>query len=355
MQIEIGQSEFSKALDKVSGAIESKTTIPILSNILVQAKGEGLTLTATDLEVAIRVTVPAKVKREGTLCLPGKKLREIVHRLAAVPVKIKAGENNWAHLEAGTAKYKLVGMLSEHFPQWPSEPKGNSAILDGAALKRAVELTAFAVSQENSRYTLDGIFFDAGEIVATDGHRLSLYRVNSGFKEVKKALIPRRGLSLIAGMVDEGNVTLIVGESHYIFSAEHWTLVVRKLTGQFPNYQAIIPKRENATVRATFNAALLKERIDRVSMATPSATGCMRFDFVEGAVNLLASSPEHGEASESLSITCKDKLSIGFNHRYISEFLQRIEGDVEFFGRDEQSGALFEHGDLTYVAMPMRF
>lgn len=354
MQFEIGQAEFSAVLEKMVKTVETKTTIPVLANIKIKAVGEELEFEATDLENALRISVPAKIKKEGVMLVPAKKAHEIVKRLPAGQVKVKLAENHWAHVESGKAKFKLCGMSPEHFPAWTGATKEPIQI-DGEALQKAIRMVEYAVSTETSRYTLSAILIENGKVVATDGHRMAIYS-HKAFAKVKSALIPLRGIQIAVGLMDgEGTVAMAETESAFVFSAKNWTISMRKLSGKFPNYEAVIPKKEAQTVSAKFVAAPFVQCMERVGLSSDSRTGCMRFTFSKDGVEFYAANPESGEATDSLEATCSGELKIGFNFRYITDFLKRVEGEVTMLARDEQSGALFEYQDFVYVAMPMRY
>lgn len=354
MQFEIGQAEFSAVLEKMVRTVETKTTIPVLANIKITAKGEELEFEATDLENALRISIPAKIKKEGVMLIPAKKANAIVKSLPAGQVKVKLAENYWAHVECGKSKFKLCGMSPEHFPVRGPSPK-ESLQIDGQVLQKAIRMVEYAVATEVSRFTLGAILIKAGEVVATDGHRLALYR-DKAFAKVKSALIPLRGIQTVIGLIDgEGDVEMGEVENSFVFSAKNWTVTTRKISVQFPNYESILPKKEAQTVSAKFVAAPFVQCVERVGLSTDQRSSAMRFAFSKDGVEFHAANPESGEATDSLEASCTGELKIGFNFRYITDFLKRVEGEVTMLAKDEQSAALFEYGNFLYVAMPLRY
>ena len=354
MQFEIGQAEFNAVLDKVLRAVETRVTIPVLANIKITAKDSELEFETTNLENALRIRVPAKIKKEGVMLVPANKTRDIVKRLPEGQVKVKLAENRWAHIEGGSAKFKVIGMDAAHFPTWP--PIGKDAVeIDGQALQAAYNMVWYAVSHEQSRYTMSAVLISEGDAVATDGHRLALYR-SKAFSKIKSALLPLAGMKILVDLIEgEGDVSMSTGENNFVFSAKNWTLSMRKISGQFPNYKAVMPDKEKQTVEATFAAAEFAQCVERVGLSSDSRTSGVRFTFGKDGIELFANSPDAGEAADSLPGTCSGKLTIGFNSKYILDFVRKVEGEIKMFGKDEQSAAMFEHQNVLYVAMPLRF
>jgi DNA polymerase-3 subunit beta len=356
MQFEIGQPEFKAALDKLVGVLETRTTIPVLSHIKCTATKDSLQLQTTDFEAHLSIIVPAKVKKTGVMLFPGKKTREIVTKLSAGTVTMKLAENQWAHLSCGGAKYKLAGLDASNYPTSP-EVLAAQTTVPGTALIQAISMTKFAASEQTDRYSLAVILFSTGQSVATDGHRLAIFR-HPDFKmpaEAKEILVPSSGANLLLSLVkDEDTVGIAVTESTLNFSTPDWNLNLRRSTGTFPNYKGVMPSMDNLPFHARINPAVIASVIERVGATADQTTSAMKFTFTAGKLQMQCSSSLIGEGEESLDVESNGDLLVGLNFRYALDYLKRVEGEVALHGKDGQSALLLESGASSYVIMPMR-
>src|SRR6201993_3961191 len=258
MEFSVSKSALLNELSTTQGVVERKTTIPILSNLLVEAKGSQLNITATDLELSIRTSCDAKVKKEGAGTIPAKKLLELVRLLPEGEIKFKLLENHWIEIVSDRKKYKLVGMAKENFPSLPAMPHVLVKI-PAAILQSLIAKTKFAISMEESRYTLNGGLLilrpDTLAMVATDGHRLALAETDqklAGLNGEDGVLIPKNTMDevekLAAAAGSEAQIDFAKDESNLFFQVGHRLLISRILTGQFPNYEAVLPRENNKTV-----------------------------------------------------------------------------------------------------------
>ena len=369
MEFSVKKFDVLEELDLTQGVVERKTTIPILSNLLCEAKGNRVSITATDLELSIRTSCEAKVKKEGAGTIPAKKLLELVRLLPEGEIRFKLLENHWVQVTSDRRNYKLVGMSKDNFPALPSFPQAVVKI-PGALLASLIAKTIFAISLEESRYTLNGalLVLKPGSVtmVATDGHRLALVEADhkfDGLTSETRVLVPKKAMSeiqrLAAQAGDEGVIEFAQDESHLFFYVNGRLLSSRKLTGQFPNYEAVLPREVTRTV--ALERGEFEEALRRVSQLADQRSHAVKFAFAKEGVELSASSPEYGEAREMIEKECKgEPLSIGFNAQYLLDFLSAAaDGPISFELKDDQSaGQLRPLADeatrYRYVVMPMR-
>ncbi|MBZ5538992.1 MAG: DNA polymerase III subunit beta [Acidobacteriia bacterium] len=369
MEFSVTKSALLNELTTTQGVVERKTTIPILSNLLVEATGARLTITATDLELSIRTSCEAKIKKEGAGTIPAKKLLDLVRLLPEGDIKFKLLENHWVEIVSDKKKYKMVGMAKENFPAIPAMPHALVKI-PAAVLESLIGRTKFAISMEESRYTLNGGLMilkpDTLAMVATDGHRLALAETDqklAGLNGEVRVLIPKKAMDevekLAAASGSDAHMDFAKDESHLFFQAGHRLLISRILTGQFPNYEAVLPKENNRTV--VLERAELSDAVRRVSQLADQRSHAVKFAVSKEGVEISAQSPEYGEAKETIDKEYKgEPLAIGFNAQYMLDFLAAAaEGPISIELKDEQSAGQLrpladENYRYRYIIMPMR-
>jgi len=369
MEFSVKRSDLLNELAMTQGVIERKTTIPILSNLLVEAKGSRVTITATDLELSVCTSCEAKVKKEGAGTIPAKKLLELVRLLPEEEIRFKLLENHWVQVVCDKKAYKMVGMARDNFPAIPAFPH-TLVKIPAAILQGLISKTQFAISMEESRYTLNGGLLllkpDTLSMVATDGHRLALAETDhklGGLNSEVRVLIPKKAMSEVLKLANEAGdgaqIEFARDDSHLFFQAGHRLLISRILTGQFPNYEAVLPRENNKSVvleRGEFNDA-----VRRVSQLADQRSHAVKFAVAKEGVEISASSPEYGEARENIDKEYKgEPLAIGFNAQYMLDFLgAAAEGPISIELKDEQSAGQMrpladEQYRYRYVIMPMR-
>jgi DNA polymerase-3 subunit beta len=369
MEYSVKKFDLLEELLLTQGVVERKTTIPILSNLLCEAKGNRLTITATDLELSIRTSCEAKIKKDGAGTIPAKKLLELVRLLPDEEIRFKLLENHWVQLTCDRRNYKLVGMSKDNFPALPDFPHALVKI-PAKLLAAVIAKTTFAISLEESRYTLNGalLVVKPGSLtmVATDGHRLAMVETDYKFEGLStetRVLVPKKAMNevqrLAAESGDDAVVEFAQDESHLFFQFGGRLLTCRKLTGQFPNYEAVLPRDVNKTVTIERNE--LQDALRRVSQLADQRSHAVKFVLAKEGLEISASSPEYGEAKEAIEKEYKgEPISIGFNAQYLLDFLAAApDGPISFELKDEQSaGQLRPLGDESsryrYVVMPMR-
>jgi len=369
MEFSVSKSVLLDELSTTQGVVERKTTIPILANLLVEAHGSQLTITATDLELSVRTSCEANIKKEGAGTIPAKKLLELVRLLPEGEIKVKLLENHWVEIVSDRKKYKLVGMAKENFPALPTMPHALVKI-PAAILENLIAKTKFAISMEESRYTLNGGLMilkpDTLAMVATDGHRLALAETNhklTGLNGEVKVLVPKKAMDevekLSAAAGAEAHIDFSKDESHLFFQVGHRLLISRILTGQFPNYEAVLPRDNQKHV--ILERVELSDAVRRVSQLADQRSHAVKLAISNEGIEISASSPEYGEAKESIEKEYKgEPIAIGFNSTYMLDFLgAAADGPISIELKDEQSAGQMrpladESYRYRYIIMPMR-
>ena len=369
MEFTVSRADLVRELNLSQGVVEKKTTIPILSNVLVEAEGDRIHLTATDLELGIRCSCAARVKKSGAGTIPARRLLDYVRLLPDSDVQVKVTDNHWANLVCGRSKTRIAGMSRDSFPELPEMPEVLAEIPIGV-LAGMIGKTVFAISSEESRFTLNGallILHKGGLVmVATDGHRLSMVESSGdipGITAAYRALLPRKAmveLQKLAAEADPASVVQFSGdENHLFFKLGDRLLLSRKLTGNFPDFERVLPKDQPHSVtlqREEFRAA-----IERVAQFSDERSRAIRVRVGDGEVKIHSSVSETGESEESIPVEYKGPaVEIGFNAQYLTEFLRAVQNEqVNFVFKDPHSaGELRPGGDKAetyrYVIMPMR-
>jgi DNA polymerase-3 subunit beta len=372
MEISISRADLLKELTATQSVVERKTTIPILSNFLLEADAEKLTITATDLDQSIRTSAAAKVKKPGSCTIPARKLYDYIKLLPEGDISIKLQENHWVQIRAGRSNTKMVGMARANYPQVPEFVEAGLIKFPASVFKALIARTIFAISNEESRYTLNGALLilkaESLAMVATDGHRLSFVeKVGENYDGVsgeKRILIPRKALSELQSLLantDAEFVEFSDDEHTLFFRLGQRVLTSRKLTGQFPNYEAVLP-RDN-TKFAVVRTADLSASIQRVAQFADERSGAVKLRLEQNELKISSSSTEAGESEDTIETPyTHDAIVVGFNSTYILDFLKAIgsEGEVRLEFKDAQSAGQLRPEDpeseykYRYILMPMR-
>jgi DNA polymerase-3 subunit beta len=372
MEITVSRQDLVKELTATQSVVERKTTIPILSNFLIEAEEDRLNITATDLDQAIRTSTEAKVKKPGACTIPARKLYDYVKLLPDGDISIKLLENHWVQIRSGRSNTKMVGMARANYPQVPEFPTVAATSISSLALKTLINRTIFAISNEESRYTLNGALLviksESLAMVATDGHRLSYVEkpneVLEGISGEKRVLIPRKALQELQQLLsvsDAEKVEFADDEHTLFFRVGHRTLSTRKLSGQFPNFEAVMP-RDN-TKFAVVRSSELSAAIQRVAQFADERSGAIRLRLESNELKISSNSAESGESEDTIDTPySSDPIAVGFNSGYILDFLKALgnEGEVRLEFKDSQSAGQMRPEDpdaeykYRYVLMPMR-
>jgi len=370
MEITVSKFELLKELSATAGVVERKTTIPILSNYLFEAAGDRLSLTATDLDLSLRTSCNAKVKKEGSCTIPARKLHDYVKLLPDADITIKLLENHWVSIRCGRSNTKMVGMARSNFPGLPAFPTAGTVKIPAGVLRQMIAKTTFAIANEESRYTLNGALMvlkpESITMVATDGHRLAhIERAGEKFEGISgelKTLVPKKAMDELKSLLDSSDVESVEfakDESTLFFRIGQRLLTSRQLTGQFPNYEAVLPKDNSKSI--TVNCEDLTGAIQRVAQFADERSRAVRMRMEKGEVKLSASSTETGESEDSLETNYDgDSVTIGFNAQYLLDFLKATgSGEVRLEFKDAQSAGQLRPGEsdeykYRYIVMPMR-
>jgi DNA polymerase III subunit beta len=363
MEVVIDRDAFLKGLQMVQNIVEPRQTLPILANVLLEAEGESVRMTATDLEVGARVSVPAKVGGKGAITVSARKLAEIVKELPAAAVALKVTENVTVSLRCGGATYRLVGLAPDDFPPVvPASPQ-SWVTLEAKILREMLTQTSFAVSHDETRYALNGVLFvfqgKDVRMVATDGHRLALSTRSLG-KAIAGAtgIVPRKAVTEILRVLGASEeVQIAITENQFVLQMPNFVMTARLIEGQFPNYDAVIPRTHPgrlAAPRSSLSAALR-----RVAVMAEERNKPVKLALSPASLKVMASSQELGEAEEILEVEyAGEEMVIGFNSRYLLEAMAALDKDqVTFEIKDAQSpGVIKSVEDEGYccVIMPMR-
>ncbi len=369
MEFSVSKSDLVRELGLTQGVVEKKTTIPILSNILVETDHDQVWLTATDLELGIRCACPARIKKEGAGTIPARRLLDYVRLLPDADVQVKLAENQWASFVCGRSRTRIAGMSRESFPELPQMPEPLAEIPLGI-LSQMIASTIFAISTEESRFTLNGallILKESGLVmVATDGHRLAMIEKQislPGLSGSYRALLPKKAMSEIQKLASDDPDKVIEfsgNENHLFFRIEKRLLLSRKLTGNFPDYERVLPKEHAYTLLVQRDE--LKASIERVAQFADERSRAIRLQTLKGELKVHSSVSETGESEETIPVEYSGSdIEIGFNAQYLLDFLRSLdEGEVEFHFKDSNSaGELRPHAAAPdtvyrYVVMPMR-
>src|SRR5437868_13388241 len=309
MEITVSKSELLRELTATQGVVERKTTIPILSNYLFEAAGDKLSLTATDLDLSLRTSCNAKVKKEGACTIPARKLYDYVRLLPDADITIKLLENHWVSIRCGRSNTKMVGMARSNFPALPMFPSAGVVKIPAAVLRSMIAKTGFAIAHEESRYTLNGALMvlksESITMVATDGHRLAhIERAGEKFDGVSgemKTLVPKKAMDELKSLLDATDAETIdfaKDESTLYFRVGQRLLTSRQLTGQLPNSEAVLPKETTKVI--PLNADDLNAPIRSVAQFADERSRAVRLKLENGELKLSASSTEAGESDDSL-------------------------------------------------------
>jgi DNA polymerase-3 subunit beta len=370
MEITVSKFELLRELTATQGVVERKTTIPILSNYLFEAGGDKLSLTATDLDLSLRTACSAKVKKEGSCTIPARKLHDYVKLLPDADITIKLLDNHWVSIRCGRSNTKMVGMARSNYPSLPQFPTAGAIQIPAAVLRSMIAKTTFAIANEESRYTLNGALMllkpESITLVATDGHRLAhIERSGEKFDGVSgemKTLIPKKAMDEIKTLLDSTDVDSIdfaKDDATLFFRIGPRLLTSRQLTGQFPNFEAVLPKDNNKSV--VLDCEDLTGAIQRVAQFADERSRAVRMRLDKGELKLSASSTETGESEDSIETSYNgDSVTIGFNAQYLLDFLKATgSGEVRLEFKDAQSAGQLRPGEgddykYRYIVMPMR-
>jgi DNA polymerase-3 subunit beta len=376
MGIVVERQSLMNGLSLVQGIVERRNTVPILGHVLIEPDGNSLRLAATDLEVGISTQVPCKSGKEKSLTLNARKLFEIVRETEGEEFSINSLENDWVELKCGRSRFKMMGLDPRSFPAMPSQSTKNEGpkksfkaalTVSSTVLAAMIDKTIFAVSPDEARYNLSGVYLeahDAGKarMVATDGHRLSMIdRTVPGFAMEGGTIIPRKGLTELRKLLDQGGdseVKLLLDGQLASLKRGPTEVSMRLVEGEFPDYRGVVPKQTKYRIAVTRDA--LQAAIKRAAIFSNERYHGVKLALSSGALTVSSTSPEMGEASEGIDVEYRgDEFAVGFNASYLLQALAVIpsESEIELGLSDEASPGLLRtpaDSEFSYVVMPMR-
>ncbi len=373
MKIRIARDELLTGLQRVQGIVEKRNTMPVLSNILLETKQDGIELVATDLEIGVRGHYKADVQQAGSVSLSARKLYELLKEVADGEITLTTQENNWVQIQAGRSQFKVVGMAAAEFPALPTIEREGRVAIPGSGLSSLIRKTLFAVGDNDARYILNGLLITLHssekkvtlKLVGTDGHRLAIAESdltqNAGTdlpKEIK-AIIPRKAAQEMRRLLEEEEGEPLLGFTKNLvtFQKSGLFLTSRVMEGTYPNYQQVIPKE--SAKKASIERAALESALRRVAVLSKDKTNAVKVILQNGSITLHTSNPDVGEATEDLPAQYRgESLTTGFNARYLLDALAVMDGDAVNLEISSPLSpcVLRSEGDLGFlcVVMPMK-
>jgi DNA polymerase-3 subunit beta len=371
LQVVVERAHLLKSLGHVQSVVEKRGTIAVLSNVKIEAKGDSVSLTATDMDIAIVEKVQATVNKAGSTTVPAHTFYDIVRKLPdGAQIELSTSEDGGkVTIRAGQSRFSLACLPVDDFPVMAEGELNHNFTLKSAECMSLIDKPSFAVSTEETRYYLNGIYLHAAgngkdkvlRAVATDGHRLARIEVAvpAGADGMPGVIVPRKAIHELKKLIEgsDGDVEISLSETKIRFVCGNAVLVSKLIDGNFPDYERVIPSNNDKLMEV--DCKLFTQSVDRVSVISSEKSRAIKFKLENGKLTLSASSPEHGTASEEIDVTYSAGLiEVGFNSRYLLEMMGRIEGDTaQFLFNDGSAPAIVrDTADVgaLYVIMPMR-
>ncbi len=363
MDIRVDKNELVGKISLGVNISSSKaTTLPILSNILMETKKGKLQVVATDMEVGVLTSCAVDIKEEGSVTVPARKFYDIVKELPDGMIDIQVSKNHTVQIKAGRSVFKVMGMDKEDYPQLPEPSFENAIEIEQGVLKEAIQLTSFAVSRDETRYVLNGILMvvkgDVFRCISTDGRRLAFFetKITSKQKKEIEIIIPSKAAQELSKLLTwEGNIKISVFQNKVIFAVGETILSATLIEGKFPNYEQVIPKSKSTTAQIERNEFL--QCLRRAALLTSAEAPAVKVDFLKSRVMITARTPNLGEAKEEATSQTEGKeMAIGFNPEYLMDVLKSLDVDTITFSLSEpdKPGVISGKEGYFYVIMPMQ-
>ena len=365
MKLKVSKDELQEKLSNIQNIVEKRNTMPILSHFLLEAGKSGSFITATDLETALREPLDLKVEKEGKICIPARKMFEIVREVEG-DLSLESIEEQWLRIKSGASNFRLACLSSKEFPAWPGMEDMEEISLEAKTMAGLIEKTVFAAGDSDTRYTLNGLLFHITtdnrlSMVGTDGHRLAamVHPIEGNLSEEKKMIVPKKAAAELRKILErrEGSVRMVLSKNHVLFSIEDIQFLTRLIEGTYPNYEQVIPAANDKSIvieRGPFARALR-----RVSLMAKDKTNAVKMDLGDNKLTITTSNPDMGEATDEIAIEYTgEKTALGLNAKYLLDIIEVMSSDrviMEFQGalnpvliKDEQDA------EFRCVIMPMR-
>lgn len=364
MELTITKDSLLDGIQVVQNAVSQKSSLPILSNVLVETEGGNLKLTATDLDIGISASIPVSVEQAGAITIPAKKFFDIVKALPdGSDITLSMKKNNFVNIKSGKAQFKIIGLPKEEFPQLPVFKDKDSVTVEQPELKEMLTLTDFAISKDDTRYVLNGILFivkgDSITAVATDGRRLATMTKRMDKKTLvdRTVIIPTKTVQEVKRMLlDDGEVQIKFSDNQVLFSFSNCIIISRLIEGDYPNYKKVIPEKSQKEVKVSRDEFLSAAR--RASIFTDQDSMAIRFSIKKKKMTISKNTPYLGEAKEEIDVDYSgtSDIEIGFNPRYLIDVLKCLDDDDIILEVNDASkpGVIRKGEEYTYVVLPMQ-
>jgi DNA polymerase-3 subunit beta len=362
MKFSVPKEKLLEGLQQVQNVVSTRTTLPILSNVLLQAHGDEIHLTTTDLDVGVRGSCEADVEKEGATTLPARRLFNIVRELPSSEIQIDVNGKNAASIRSGQSFFKILGLPEEEFPPLPKFEDAKVVTIRQKDLHDGLRKTSYAISTDETRYVLNGVLFSFKDnkltLVATDGRRLAMVEIELEFPRSHEAdlIVPTKAvIELQRLLTDDGEIKVSMGSGQIAFDLNKTLLVSKLIEGNYPNYRQVIPSEAKERIKLERETFLNSLR--RVSLLASDKSHSVKLSFSKNNIDITATTPEVGEAKETLAVAYKGRdFSIAFNPEFLMAPLRALSEDEVFLDLiDEMSpGVLKIQTPFLYVLMPMR-
>jgi len=362
MKLSVSKEKLLQGLQTVQNVVSTRTTLPILSNVLIEAADGQLHLTTTDLDVGMRGAIEAAIEKPGAATLPARRLFTIVRELPSAEIHLEIDSKSVASIRCGPSYFKILGLPQEEFPPLPKFEGAKTFNLRQKDLKDGLRKTSYSISTDETRYVLNGILFSFKDnkltLVATDGRRLALVDIELEFPRSHEVdiILPTKAVTELARLVsEEGDVKMSVSENQVAFEVDGTLLVSKLIEGNYPNYRQVIPPE--AKERIALERESFLNTVHRVSLLSSEKSNSVKLVFSKNNIDIIANTPEVGEARESLPVAYKGReFSVAFNPDFLMAPLRNLPNDEVFLDLiDEMSpGVIKVQSPFLYVLMPMR-
>ena len=362
MKFSVTKEKLLECLQQVQNVVSTRTTLPILSNVLLQTNGSEVRLTTTDLDVGVRGSFEAKIEKEGATTLPARRLFTIIRELPSSEIQFDVDGKNAASIRSGQSFFKILGLPEEEFPPLPKFDDSKVVTIRQKDLRDGLRKTSYAISTDETRYVLNGVLFSFKDnkltLVATDGRRLAMLDIDLEFPRSHEAdiIVPTKAVTELQRLLtDDGEVRVSVGGSQIAFDLNNSLLVSKLIEGNYPNYRQVIPGEMKE--RVTLERETFLNSLRRVSLLASDKSNSIKLNFSKNNIDITANTPEVGEAKESLPVAYKGReFSIAFNPEFLMAPLRNLAEDEIFLDLiDEMSpGVIKIQSPFLYVLMPMR-
>lgn len=361
MKVKLSQENLMEGIQIVQNVVSSRATLPILSNMLIETRGQKVKLNTTDLDIGISCEIPVEILEEGAITIPAKRFSDIIRELPSGDIIISTKKNNQVDIEGNKCRFKLTGLPKEDFPKFPEFKDKEVFKIEQAALKEMLRMTSFAVSHEEARYVLNGILMelegDTIHIVATDGRRLAKMekKLDTPVKKEVTAIIPIKAIQeIMRNLGDSGQVSFVMGLNQVLFDIDGVLIATRLIEGEFPNYNQVIPPSVKTKIQIHTQAFL--SAIRRANLLTTPDFQAVKFEVFSDKLVVSKTTPDVGESREEVPISYEGKeMMIGFNPQFFIDALKNVNAekiDLELTAPDKVG--VFRVQDYLYLASPMR-